>query len=187
MITCFCPIPSPRDPRAVLHSQSRVWQHWFNWSSDLEEVSTKYCAALSEDVANFKRLKQAFPSRVKLVRYEDGALHPHDYTRDLYTFLHLDYTPSVRDIVTELTTPEGRLKTGKRGNQYSLHRDDPVKSMQKWRWRPTPLADYGTVSIVDKNCGHLYSLMGYRKISSLEDLKSNTSLVLQQGAGLNMF
>ena len=166
----FPPFSLPRDPRAVLHSQQRVWPHWFNWPSDNHNVSRLFCRELHEDLRHFRRLSTLYPDRVKVVRYEDGATDPYQYTKDLYRFLELDYTERIADHVKEMTTTH---RDGYLGGSFLVYRNDPIATMNKWRKG----AQFSAISAIDKNCAFLYPTLGYKKVTSQEHLNSNESLV----------
>ena len=89
-----------RDPRAVLFSQAKNLKRFdregrasksMNWKKNWKQIwassAPGHCGNLTEDVGHFKRLRSKFPGQIKAIRYEDGAIDPQGYTRDIYDFL----------------------------------------------------------------------------------------------------
>ena len=80
-----------RDPRATLYSQAKVLK-LFNLSKDVANFSASHCSRLDEDLKDLLLLRDMFPGRVKVVRYENAATDPRGYTLDIYRFLELPIT-----------------------------------------------------------------------------------------------
>ena len=116
------------------------------------------------------RLKQLYPGRVKTLRYEDGALDPQQYTSEIYKFLGLTLTDDVKEHVDFLTSSGGKETA------FTVRRSDPTSAVQKWRH--TML--YERVTVIDRQCGRVYPSLGYRKVDSVRDLKSDDTLVLKK-------
>ena len=147
-------------------------------------VARWYCQELQDDVSHFRRFKQAHPSRVKIIRYEDGAVDPLGYTRDIYSFLGLEIGDAIMKHITRMTSSVKHHSRREASEQeFDTHRDNPTYVMQKWRYS----AGYNSTSIVDNYCHNLYPLLGYRKVTSEVDLKGNESLVLQPETGGDVF
>ena len=88
------PQTSSRDPRAALVSKSGASD--FSWlENNIGKASARRCSKLSEDLKYLRRLKDFFPGRVKLIRYEDGVLDPHGYAASIYEFLGLPVTKNL--------------------------------------------------------------------------------------------
>ena len=155
-----------RDPRAVINSQGRNFRD-FSWSDSAPAI---YCDRLTRDLDSVGRLKQLYPGRVKVMRYEDGATYPHEYTAVIYGFLGLRLSNDVKDFVDFLTSGDDHY-------EYGHRRSDPTATMQKWRYNMY----YERVALIDEHCGHLYPYLGYRKVESKTDLISNRTLVYNLG------
>ena len=82
--------------------------------------------------------------------------------------------------MTTHTTDE--KKTAER-RDYTTHRDNPVLTMQKWRYS----AKLDWVAQVDQFCAGFYPLFGYRKIDSLKDLRGNRTLVMDPQKNMGVF
>ena len=169
-----------RDPRAVLHSQSHVWdKHWFDWHTQIDDVARTYCEGVAEDIREFRHLKATYPQQFKLIRYEDGALQPEHFARDIFSFLHFNFTQDIKDKVLAMTSGDSKKKE----TNYSTHRANPEYDVQKWRFS----AGLNQSRHVDVNCGDLYPLLGYRRIDSQEDLVGNKSFVLDLDRDSGLF
>ena len=97
----------------------------------------------------------------------------------------------MRDYVTSLTS-SGHFEDGMPGHgnkEYSIHRDDPVVAMDKWRQRSVQQVDVdiNAVSLIDKHCSHLYPLLGYRTAESQQDLKSNKTFTMPPSSENGVF
>ncbi|KAK3750503.1 hypothetical protein RRG08_053873 [Elysia crispata] len=93
-----------RDPRATLYSQAKVFK-LFNLSTDVANFSASHCSRLDEDLKDLLLLRDMFPGRVKVVRYENAATDPRGFTLDIYRFLELPITEDLLSFVKTLTTP----------------------------------------------------------------------------------
>ena len=155
----------------MLHSQHRVWLDWFDWTDDIHNVSRLFCREYDEDLRHFRRLDTLYPGRVKVVRYEDGATDPYQYTKDLYSFLNLDYTDRIAAHVKEMTTTENEHSTDLHFS-FQVHRKNPIAAMNNWRKN----TDFSAISVIDKNCDFLYPALGYKKVTSQGHLKSGENL-----------
>ncbi|XP_005110986.1 carbohydrate sulfotransferase 1 isoform X2 [Aplysia californica] len=168
-----------RDPRAVLFSQSKVFKT-FDWKNDVSSVSKKHCQALTEDIDHFRRLREKYPTRVKAIRYEDGAMNPQRYAKEIYSFVGLEFSSEAQRLVGTLTS-SNNAKKGR--EQYSVFRKEPELAMRKWRFS----AGYKSVSVVDSKCSHLYPVLGYRNVTSQKDLESNVTVVLKPDSEKGIF
>ena len=169
-IRCF-----RRDPRAVLFSTANNFKHLhWTWTdrNQTDFKSAEYCSALASDVIAFREFAAVYPSRVKVIRYEDGAMNPRAYTDHIYQFLQLNISQEVLNKVKNMTSHD-ELRKNKNVN-FSVYRKDPVESMNKWR----RTIGFEFASIVDKNCKHLYEMFGYREVVSEDHLQSNDALVI---------
>lgn len=101
-----------RDPRATLLSQALVFRK-FQLPRDIVNVSARHCQWLSDDLLHLEQLRDEFPGRVKVVRYEHGAMDPMGYTREIYDFLGLSVTQELMEYVKYLTSPEKKAEKNK--------------------------------------------------------------------------
>jgi len=176
-----------RDPRAVLRSQAKVFRK-FSWDSayDIQTVARKHCNALGEDVKHLRELKTKWPHRVKVIRYEDGALDPHNYARSIYRFLELNYTADVQKQVEKITSSPSSPQHNKSRTQvqaYTVFRKDPSMTMQRWRYD----AGYRTVAVIERQCSRLYPVFGYLPVTSQRELEGNMNLVVDPDKRSSLF
>ena len=143
-----------RDPRAVLPSMAKNFQNFISEGGPTVEMRAKrHCAGLETDIGAFKRLSKRFPSKLKAMRYEDVVIKPHQYAKDIYSFLGLEFTEEVQQLVTSLVTSD--LPRGH--PEWFIHRSNSASVVDKWR----RLVDYQTVSGIDRVCSRLYPTLGY--------------------------
>ncbi|XP_059158396.1 carbohydrate sulfotransferase 1-like isoform X2 [Physella acuta] len=159
-----------RDPRATLYSQSQVFRD-FDWKTEVHNVSTGHCKVLEEDLSQAERLSALYPGRVKAIRYEEGAMDPYNYTRRIYEFLGLDLNEAVLDYIRNITNSTADVKQTQKA--YSIVKNNSTLAMNRWRYG----AGFASVKVTDRNCGHLYSKLGYKFVRSQRDLESDRSLV----------
>ncbi|XP_059149649.1 carbohydrate sulfotransferase 1-like [Physella acuta] len=159
-----------RDPRATLYSQSQVFRD-FDWKTEVHNVSTGHCKVLEEDLSQAERLSALYPGRVKAIRYEEGAMDPYNYTRRIYDFLGLDLNEAVLDYIRNITNSTADVKQTQKA--YSIVKNNSTLAMNRWRYG----AGFASVNVTDRNCGHLYSKLGYKFVRSQRDLESDRSLV----------
>ncbi|GFR64848.1 carbohydrate sulfotransferase 3-like [Elysia marginata] len=84
-----------RDPRATLLSQAKVFRR-FKLPRDIDKVSSLHCKWLSEDLVHLRQLRDMYPDRIKVVRYEHGVLDPQDFATEIYKFLGLAVSKELR-------------------------------------------------------------------------------------------
>ena len=63
------------------------------------------CGDLREDVEAAQSLSKQFPSKVKLVRYEDLSLNTLDTAREMFSFLNLPWHYSIQRYIASHTKP----------------------------------------------------------------------------------
>ncbi|XP_071553055.1 uncharacterized protein [Panulirus ornatus] len=129
-----------RDPRGSLHSRMQLsWCH-SQACSDPETV----CRDLQTDLTLSDWMKQSFPDRYVLVRYEDMGLRPEEKATEIFQFLQLTYNRYVSSFVKEHTTPS---KKTKKYNTYSTFRDSRATT---FAWRAA--LNFSTVEAIQEVC-----------------------------------
>lgn len=90
-----------RDPRGVINSRIDT----VKWCKTADCIDPNYlCKDMDEDLKAAYEMQKAFPGRVYILRYEDMSLNPVNKTRELLTFLGLDFDPHMEQFLTSHTT-----------------------------------------------------------------------------------
>ena len=148
-----------RDPRGAISSQKRVFGN-FRWEN-VGNFSAAYCRTFREDLAELGRAMDLYPGRLKVLRYESLAQSPMEVSEELFRFLGLNFTPSVREFVFNKTMAGQRSK-----NAYGTSRRNSTEAAYSWRRRVTLAA----VRAIDENCRDVYEDMGYVSVNTREEL-----------------
>ncbi|XP_005106612.2 carbohydrate sulfotransferase 1 [Aplysia californica] len=156
-----------RDPRAVITSQlsALINPLKLNLTQSLKII----CPQLREDIGALKRLTLRYPDRVKMVRYEHGALNPLKYARDIYRFIGMDLTDNVVDFVNSITSARAD------DSLFGTVRASSAEAMDAWRHR----VSFDEAREVDRWCSDVLPDLGYKLLTSKAELKSNSSLLLE--------
>ncbi|XP_048865713.1 carbohydrate sulfotransferase 1-like [Brienomyrus brachyistius] len=165
-----------RDPRGILASrmgafgdQFRAWKIWNATGRqpryvDLTQI-TRTCQDLADSAQTGLRQPPWLRGKYLLVRYEDLALHPEEKAEEIYRFVGLEMDQKVRAWILQNTR---RSASPTEGNyKYSTTRDSRATA-ESWRLR---LA-YDIVGVVQTLCNRTLSLLGYKPVHSLADLRN---------------
>ncbi|XP_012940443.1 carbohydrate sulfotransferase 1 isoform X2 [Aplysia californica] len=160
-----------RDPRATLYSQAANFQN-FDPNKSAAPKSKEFCDEVRGDVSSFQNLSSLYPGRLMAIRYEDGAVEPMRFAKNIYKFLGNEFDRDMEEFVTRIVSSS---KSGKKleENSYGYEKKNSTATMNRWRKK----AEFKTVQAFDESCKDLYPLFGYRQIDSDELLKSDSSLL----------
>jgi hypothetical protein len=96
---------------------------------DVGNFSAAYCQTMREDLAAVGEMMRTYGSRrVRAVRYENLADSPLSATADMYRFLGLDFTDTIRDFVFNKTMAGSNVTSA-----YSTTRSDSKQAANSWR------------------------------------------------------
>ncbi|XP_046622434.1 carbohydrate sulfotransferase 5-like isoform X2 [Neodiprion virginianus] len=135
-----------RDPRGIL--QSRKHRDWCPPSPDCSEPALM-CADLVSDYKVAVELQKKYPSRFKVIRYEDFSLDPYKQAEELYKFYGLFFHPETKKFLDTHT------KTN-RDEVWSTFRDSKTAP---FHWR-TELA-FEEVEEIQESCTTAMKYWGY--------------------------
>ncbi|XP_038050117.1 carbohydrate sulfotransferase 3-like [Patiria miniata] len=121
----------------------------------------RYCQWMRETVQVALARPDWLQGRYKLIRYEDMALEPLRFAKDIYNFLKLPLHPQVTDWVKS-NTQENTQKSSKVFNT----KKNSTEAAQSWR----NTLSFKEAKDVEKKCGDVMELLGYRLVESEEDL-----------------
>nr|XP_045582065.1 carbohydrate sulfotransferase 3-like [Procambarus clarkii] len=156
-----------RDPRGCLHSRMQLSWCQSQACSDPETV----CNDLLTDLKLSDRVKQNFPDRYLMVRYEDMGLKPEQKAQEIIKFLGLSYNKYIHVFVREHTTPSRRTK--KKGDAYSTFRDSKATT---FAWRGA--LNYTVVEAIQEVCKEPLQKLQLRIFQTEEEYQNTTISVL---------
>uniref|UniRef100_UPI00358FE403 carbohydrate sulfotransferase 1-like n=1 Tax=Myxine glutinosa TaxID=7769 RepID=UPI00358FE403 len=170
-----------RDPRAVLSSKMVAFQSIFKdynaWKKNgamPPQTDTSLATAICKTFLPAMHLGLKPPAwlngRYMLVRYEDLAREPLEKAREIYEFVGLPLEPIITNWIVLNThgTEKARLH-----HLFSTYRDS-AKTAENWRLS----MDYNIAQFLQNACNETFAELGYRSVSSLEELRNiNTTLV----------
>ncbi|RUS86589.1 hypothetical protein EGW08_005670, partial [Elysia chlorotica] len=120
------------------------------------------------DVEAVIKLKEKYPDRVHLTRFERIATHPIVSTKQIYEFIGLDFTESIAKFVYQKT------HSNKAGSGYSTDRADALEACYKWR----KSISYEHAKAFDNFCGESFQKLGYLPSGSLKNLRNLNNTLL---------
>nr|XP_008118809.1 PREDICTED: carbohydrate sulfotransferase 4 [Anolis carolinensis] len=171
-----------RDPRAVFHSRtrdgtapalslgSRIMSRGKGLPKEPEALTVMREICRSQ--VEISETQRAFPStlqgRYHLVRYEDIARDPLAKAAELYTFVGLDFPPTLQQWVHNITHGPGLGRAA-----FDTTARDAEDVAQAWR-NSLP---YTQVAMLQDICQDAMRLLGYQRVASVEE---------QQDLGLSL-
>lgn len=172
-----------RDPRGIASSRLKIHPEW-----DIVDNIRSTC---HRQVMNVKagRNVEWITDKYKLVRYEDLALNPQELAKDIYDFVGIPFTQSVRDWISQNTQLKVKSKSNFRerllankpngtyetlADPYATQRDSKI-AMQAWRNHLSP----GVTGTIQKHCYETLRSLGYYDFKTVsEQLNLNISSIL---------
>ena len=129
-----------RDPRGIYVSRKKP-----------EIYIQSLCKHIKSDYDIFTKLKQTFPKRLQLFRYEDLATHPNQSLEQLFTFVDEPIPTKTKTYLSNIT------KATTNSGTYGVKRTDSTKTASAWREKLEPTA-YETSK---KECAEILDLLDY--------------------------
>jgi len=148
-----------RDPRAVMASLYKAELRACAFHTDCRDPQ-RLCRDMEDDHAAALKLSQAFPGKLRVVRYEDLALNVTEGSKDLLSFFGLSFTPSVEKFIRSHTSLSSR-------NAFDTYRNSTEAALH---WRSD--LNFAQVEAIQASCGRVMSLYGYRTARDAEHLLS---------------
>ncbi|KAB0789967.1 hypothetical protein PPYR_15747 [Photinus pyralis] len=145
-----------RDPRGTL--QSRKHTTWCLGFPDCEQPNL-FCEGLVAEYKTAIRFKNEYPTRFRVIRYENLSIDPYRHTKDIFQFFQLHFHPTVRAFLDSHTKQTY-------GGMYSTFRDS--KSVP-FHWRMD--LNFSEVQYIEKNCDQAMKLWGYVKAHNESHLR----------------
>ncbi|XP_066561829.1 carbohydrate sulfotransferase 1 [Amia ocellicauda] len=171
-----------RDPRGILASrmvafmdQFRAWKIWNATGRrphyvDLAQI-TRTCQDLSDSAETGFQKPSWLKGKYLLVRYEDLARNPEDKAKDIYKFIGLEMDEKVRTWIIHNTN----RSAAQEGNyKFSTTRNSKATA-ESWRLN---LA-FDIVQTVQSLCNNTLSLLGYKIVNSVTELRNMSNSLVE--------
>ncbi|XP_062618779.1 carbohydrate sulfotransferase 1-like isoform X1 [Saccostrea cucullata] len=136
-----------RDPRGTLHSQFTNLLNEANLSVSAKDL----CGRIVLDLSALEEVQYCHKDRIMSVIYENLCQNPLTIVQNIYNFLKINYTKSVKDYVTRIMKGPVKLCA------YCTNRGNSV--VNAYRWIST--IPRHVIQTIDKHCSFLYSKLGY--------------------------
>ena len=136
-----------RDPRAILNS--RIKTPWFvsKTKRTIRLNTQALCLKMRADALSSQRLLKKFPTRFRMVYYEDLTNEPSTKLEELYTFLGMSLDPSL-----------------------SPDLDSMVNHNTSYWWRHS--LQWSHIQYMDSLCKDVYNILGYRMFKVEADVRN---------------
>ena len=137
---------------------------------DLLANTTKYnqgfarqkCRAMEGDYHFSEQYRNRYPGRIMRLYYEDLASNPIKTSRSLYDFTGMDFSSTVRDYITGITS------TGRDGCAICSKRANSSEHVDKWRLKMT----FPEVKLIDEQCQDVYEHYGFLPVRTEAELRN---------------
>ncbi|XP_041692607.1 carbohydrate sulfotransferase 1-like [Coregonus clupeaformis] len=173
-----------RDPRAILASRmmafSEQFRAWKIWNAtgrqpryvDLSQI-TSTCRDMADSAETMLQRPAWLRGRYLLVRYEDLALNPKEKAQEIYRFVGLEMDENVHSWIAQ-NTNNSAPPTSKWNYKYSTTRDSKATA-ESWRLR----LGFDIVRTLQSLCNDTLSLLGYRVVHSVADLRNMSNSLVE--------
>ncbi|KAM6973505.1 carbohydrate sulfotransferase 1-like [Aplochiton taeniatus] len=179
-----------RDPRGILASRIetfrdtyRLWRVWRATGRRPYSLNLGQLNTVCEDFLSSVSAALARPAwlrgRYMLLRYEDLARNPLQKTRELYEYLGLPLERNVEDWV--LNNTRGSSDPSAK-HKYATVRDSAANA-ESWRQK----LSYEIVDYTQTVCRPVLQLLGYKPVSSVDELKNLSLSLVQEKTFLPFF
>ncbi|KAJ8337001.1 hypothetical protein SKAU_G00382210 [Synaphobranchus kaupii] len=171
-----------RDPRGILSSRIetfrdtyRLWRIWRATGRKPYNLDLSQLTVVCEDFLSSVSMGLSQPHWLKgkymLVRYEDLARNPLQKTKEIYDYLGMSMDKNVVQWIQTNTRGSNELSAK---HKYGTVRDSAANA-ESWRLK----LSYDMVDYTQTVCQQILHQLGYKAVSSPEELK-NMSLTLVQ-------
>ncbi|KAH9492610.1 hypothetical protein Btru_024053 [Bulinus truncatus] len=149
-----------RDPRGTFFSKKRAFN---NMSSNTTFEADRFCRRVAKDLEHALKLREKYPDRVGVVRYEDIADLPQASYKRMFEFLELNFTESIAEYIHNKTQTGVKDK----GGIYSTSKGNSSVASYAWRSK----INYEDATAFDEHCRDVYYRLGYLPVNSKKELK----------------
>ena len=151
-----------RDPRGTYNSRSDT--EISRWCEDRKQcVNLELgCEQMMDNINAAFDLETRYPGTIKLVRYEDLSMNPHDVVTDMMDFLDL---PMIEELNNYIVTHTGAEK--QKNNRYGTYRNSTARA-SAWRDKMS----FDRIKEIQNACRAPMSKLGYRLLHNPEETKN---------------
>lgn len=141
-------IYSLRDPRGMILSRLHI-ENMMSFQDSIE--ANLLCQKMKEDYMDVIELEQAYPNRVKIVKYEEIAQRPLAIAKEIYSFLGYSLPESVNEYLGNATHAK------KNAGVFDTHRENATATASAWK---SKISKY-LKTHMDTVCKDILDLAGY--------------------------
>ncbi|KAK3727135.1 hypothetical protein RRG08_048233 [Elysia crispata] len=160
-----------KDPRGSHQSKAKLFEHYRQSAADIQ----RFCWRLDKDLSAAIKLREQYPDRVYITRFEDLAMKPLLASKRIYDFIGLAFTEKVSKFVYDKTHAK------KDTSGYFNSRVDAYQACYRWR-KSIPLK---VVRAYNDFCQQPFSKLGYLPIHLTRQLRNFKVPLLTDGAVLS--
>ncbi|XP_020628159.1 carbohydrate sulfotransferase 1-like [Orbicella faveolata] len=162
-----------RDPRGIVPS-SKVANFYRetdkNGLTGTKKFAYENCRQTEFNLNTTKQLPPKWRNRVKLLRFEDLSANPSKILPGLLQFAGLPMDEAVSNwLYLASHKPETE-----REQKAAKWRQDSAERANRWRLKASP----DEISIVERYCGRLMKVLGYKPLGNSFELQKNLSVAL---------
>ena len=162
-----------RDPRGVIPSSRAV--RFFREAESMGLPRTRIfsyenCRQTELNLQFIKTLPPRWKKRIKIFRYEELAVNP---LKELPNLLEFAGLPMHHNL-TKWVYLASHRPSSEGDRRASPWRQDSAEGADRWRWKVHPY----DISIIEKYCGHVMKLLGYRALNQSYELQRNLTVRL---------
>ena len=141
-----------RDPRAIINSRIKYHRRLARYDYNVNLDAALLCHTILMDYRHYKQLRQEYPERIFLQRYENLALYPQKVVANLYNdFLGINLPQSVVTWLDRSTTNYD--------NDDSLFGTARISREIVYQWKGDLTPDVRV--IIEKECAEVLTVFGY--------------------------
>ena len=160
-----------RDPRGI-NPSSKAFGFFKDDDSllGIQEWSKKICSSTEINLNFFRSMSSDGKKRFMLLRYEDQADDPLKTLPSLLKFAGLPDDKNLRkwlDLASHRPETESERKA-------AAWRQDSWEGAERWRW----LVGSDVITVIEKYCSHVMSVLGYKAVGGSYDLQTNLAVKL---------
>ena len=162
-----------RDPRGIIPSSKAVGFYEDEDRTALNgtrQFSQRICGLTEANLKIIRSLRSPEKSRFMLLRYEDLAANPLKTLPSLLKFAGLPMDESLSKwlyLASHLPETESERKAAR-------WRQDSQEGAERWRWKVNP----GTIGVIEKQCQHVMSVLGYKPVNQSREIQTNLTVSL---------
>jgi len=141
-----------RDPRGILVSRQER-KLFSRYARNIEEEATLLCHKMLVDIKKQEKLKEAYPSRIIQIKYEELAENATLVMSDIMSFLNREIPDVLKREIENIM--HSNIESEK---AFGVQRKNSSATANAWKGKMSN----NVKSCVDRICSEVYTLTGYR-------------------------